>query len=341
MFAPTVTGSPIENACRVIARHERRGRGYYAGVLALLGHDDAGPADAGRADPDPHRGDLARRRPAGAGRRHPGPALHRRGRGGRDPHQGGGRAGRAGRGLRCRRSPVRAGAPSPPRSGRRWPPATTAWPASGSTRARPGALTVPALAGRTAVIVDGEDTFTAMLAHQLRALGLAVTVRALDCRRPVRRPPTWWWSGPGPGDPGDLGRPEDARPARPGRRRCSTAGGRCSRSAWATRSWPRRSGLRAAPPRRALPGAGPRHRPVRRDPPGRLLLQLHRRRRGDRRRHRRTARSSWPATRPTARCTPCAAPVSPACSSTPSRCSAATASPSSPNCFRHLLSRRG
>ena len=42
MFAPTVTGSPIENACRVIARHERRGRGYYAGVLALLGHDDQG-----------------------------------------------------------------------------------------------------------------------------------------------------------------------------------------------------------------------------------------------------------------------------------------------------------
>ncbi|MET0495838.1 MAG: chorismate-binding protein, partial [Actinoplanes sp.] len=42
MFAPTVTGSPVENACRVIARHERRGRGYYAGVLALLGHDDDG-----------------------------------------------------------------------------------------------------------------------------------------------------------------------------------------------------------------------------------------------------------------------------------------------------------
>ena len=65
MFAPTVTGSPIENACRVIARHERRGRGYYAGVLALLGHDDVGPADAGRADPDPHRGDHPGRRGCG------------------------------------------------------------------------------------------------------------------------------------------------------------------------------------------------------------------------------------------------------------------------------------
>lgn len=34
MFAPTVTGSPMGNACTVIARHEPSGRGYYSGVLA-------------------------------------------------------------------------------------------------------------------------------------------------------------------------------------------------------------------------------------------------------------------------------------------------------------------
>ncbi|RXZ46681.1 chorismate-binding protein [Agromyces fucosus] len=34
MFAPTVTGSPMGNACTVIARHESTARGYYAGVLA-------------------------------------------------------------------------------------------------------------------------------------------------------------------------------------------------------------------------------------------------------------------------------------------------------------------
>lgn len=34
MFAPTVTGSPMGNACSVIARHETTPRGYYAGVLA-------------------------------------------------------------------------------------------------------------------------------------------------------------------------------------------------------------------------------------------------------------------------------------------------------------------
>ncbi|WP_181796116.1 chorismate-binding protein, partial [Streptomyces sp. WELS2] len=42
MFAATVTGSPVQNACRVIKRYERTGRGYYAGALALLGRDAGG-----------------------------------------------------------------------------------------------------------------------------------------------------------------------------------------------------------------------------------------------------------------------------------------------------------
>ena len=42
MFAPTVTGSPVRNATRIIKRYEDGGRGYYSGVLALLGHDDQG-----------------------------------------------------------------------------------------------------------------------------------------------------------------------------------------------------------------------------------------------------------------------------------------------------------
>ncbi len=44
MFAATVTGSPVENACRLIKRYEREGRGYYGGMLALLGRDAAGAA---------------------------------------------------------------------------------------------------------------------------------------------------------------------------------------------------------------------------------------------------------------------------------------------------------
>lgn len=44
LFAPTVIGSPLQNACRVIARHEPEGRGYYAGVVAdLRGGDEVVP----------------------------------------------------------------------------------------------------------------------------------------------------------------------------------------------------------------------------------------------------------------------------------------------------------
>ncbi|WP_345710881.1 chorismate-binding protein, partial [Kineococcus glutinatus] len=42
MFAATVTGSPVQSACRVIRRFEPSGRAYYAGALALLGRDGEG-----------------------------------------------------------------------------------------------------------------------------------------------------------------------------------------------------------------------------------------------------------------------------------------------------------
>ncbi|TCI99375.1 anthranilate synthase family protein [Aeromicrobium sp. IC_218] len=42
MFAATVTGSPVENACRLIKQYEPQGRGYYAGVAALVGRDANG-----------------------------------------------------------------------------------------------------------------------------------------------------------------------------------------------------------------------------------------------------------------------------------------------------------
>ena len=44
MYAATVTGSPVENACRLIKRYETEGRGYYGAALAILGRDaDGGP----------------------------------------------------------------------------------------------------------------------------------------------------------------------------------------------------------------------------------------------------------------------------------------------------------
>lgn len=42
MFAATVVGSPIENACRVNYRHNKTTRSYYGSALALLGRDETG-----------------------------------------------------------------------------------------------------------------------------------------------------------------------------------------------------------------------------------------------------------------------------------------------------------
>lgn len=46
MFAATVTGSPVENACRLISQYEPDGRGYYASIAALIGRDADGEQKA-------------------------------------------------------------------------------------------------------------------------------------------------------------------------------------------------------------------------------------------------------------------------------------------------------
>jgi phenazine biosynthesis protein phzE len=62
-----------------------------------------------------------------------------------------------------------------------------------------------------ALVVDGEDTFTAMLAHVLRSSGLEVTVRRYDepgLRETVLAHEGPLVLGPGPGDPSDLDDPK-------------------------------------------------------------------------------------------------------------------------------------
>ncbi|MEV4759520.1 anthranilate synthase family protein [Micromonospora sp. NPDC049559] len=178
MFAPTVTGSPIENACRVIARHERTGRGYYAGVLALLGRDEAGrqtldaPILIRTAEISP---DGRLRVPVGA-------TLVRHSTVAGEVAETHAKAAGvlAALGLRAPAAPRPASAV---RLGD--DPAVRAALAARNDRLarfwleqrRPGATVVPEFAGRRALIVDGEDTFTGMLAHELRALGLAVELR--------------------------------------------------------------------------------------------------------------------------------------------------------------------
>ena len=51
----TVTGSPVENACRVIERHEPGGRGYYAGRAGADRPRLGGAQTLDSPDPHPHR----------------------------------------------------------------------------------------------------------------------------------------------------------------------------------------------------------------------------------------------------------------------------------------------
>ncbi|MEU4236299.1 anthranilate synthase family protein [Actinoplanes sp. NPDC026619] len=208
MFAPTVTGSPIENACRVIARHERRGRGYYAGVLALLGHDDQGrqtldaPILIRSAEISP---DGALRVPVGA-------TLVRHSTAAGEVAETHTKA--AGILAALGATPS---APHGVRPEGETPEVRAALAARNTDLARfwldsraPGALTIPSLNGRTALIVDGEDTFTAMLAHQLKALGLTVTVMPWHAAVTGIVPADLVVVGPGPGDPSDPADPKMA-----------------------------------------------------------------------------------------------------------------------------------
>lgn len=193
MFAPTVTGSPLENACKVINRYEPHGRGYYSGVLAVIGRDRIGgrtldsailirtaDIDAGgrlrlgvgatlvrHSDPS---AEVAETRTKAAGLL---AALGARGLGRFADHP-------SVRAALAARNATIAGF---------WLSDNDSWSAPDS-----------ALAGRQVLVVDAEDTFTSMIAHQLRALGAVVTVRRFD-------EPYGFDGfdavvmGPGPGDP--------------------------------------------------------------------------------------------------------------------------------------------
>ncbi|WP_328500800.1 chorismate-binding protein [Streptomyces sp. NBC_00457] len=241
MFAPTVTGSPLASACRVIARYEPTGRGYYGGVAALIGRDgQGGPClDSAilirTADLDP-----TGRVEIGVGAtlvRHSDPAAEAA-----ETHA------KAATLLRAMRPdppgphPVLRAAPDP--LGEHPVVSAAPGPLGPSdplgeqpvVRAEPGPLgehpvvraaldrrrrglagfwlgeahapsaLAPGSPPRRVLVVDAEDMFTAMIASQLRSLGLTVTVRRWD------EPYEWDADdlvvmGPGPGDPQDADDP--------------------------------------------------------------------------------------------------------------------------------------
>ncbi|MGW6487600.1 anthranilate synthase family protein [Streptomyces sp. NPDC055056] len=212
LFAATVTGSPVQNACRVIERHEVGGRGYYAGALALLGRDRGDGPDGGAQTLDSPI--LIRTADIGAdGRlRVPvGATLVR----GSDPAGEVAETHAKAAGVLAALG-VLPGRPRPdgarPRLGD--DPRVRASLDGRRASLAPFWLRMqersPELSGH-ALVVDAEDTFTAMLAHVLRSSGLDVTVRRYDepgLREAVltHRGPVVL--GPGPGDPRDLADPK-------------------------------------------------------------------------------------------------------------------------------------
>ncbi|MFH8753992.1 anthranilate synthase family protein [Streptomyces atroolivaceus] len=207
MFAATVTGSPVQNACRVIERYEPGGRGYYAGALALVGREPGGaqtldsPILIRTADIS-SAGRL--RVPVGATLvRHSDPA-------GEVAETHAKAAGvLAALGVGQARPESEANRPrlaSDPR-------------VQAALEDRRGGLApfwlrmqerTRDLSGH-ALVVDGEDTFTAMLAHLLRSSGLTVSVRPYDepgLRETLRAHEGPVVLGPGPGDPGDSADPK-------------------------------------------------------------------------------------------------------------------------------------
>ncbi|MET9642905.1 anthranilate synthase family protein [Streptomyces syringium] len=210
MFAATVTGSPVQNACRVIGRYEPQGRGYYAGALALIGRDAAGaqtldsPILIRTADID-RRGRL--RVAVGATLvRHSDPA-------GEVAETHAKAAGvLAALGVRA----ARGAAPARPRARLGDDPRVRA--ALDARRAdlapfwlRMQTTSSTAKLSGHALVVDGEDTFTAMLAHLLRTSGLTVTVRRYDepgLRDAALRHEGPVVLGPGPGNPSDAADPK-------------------------------------------------------------------------------------------------------------------------------------
>lgn len=211
MFAPTVTGSPMENACAVIERYETGGRGYYSGVLAFF--------EACRNGDD----DVSYELDA--------PILIR------TAHLDG--SGRvtvsAGATLVRLSSPLSEVAET-------YAKASGVLSALGLTAQTPAAPAIdlncqpgvadalaqrndklaafwmksqtrrthPPFEGISALVIDGEDQFTEMLAHQLRHLGMTATVVRWDAVADVVSPDLVVF-GPGPGDPRQVGNAKIAR----------------------------------------------------------------------------------------------------------------------------------
>ncbi|MET1038451.1 MAG: anthranilate synthase family protein [Aeromicrobium sp.] len=214
MFAATVTGSPVENACRLIRQYEPEGRGYYASVAALIGHDENGEqlADAPilirTADVD-LEGNL--KVTAGATLVRDSDAMY-------ETKETWAKAG----GILSAFGLVDS-APEPVEGFDAFTREDEVIIALGSRNQRlsqfwltdqSGAAPVPTLIGKRVVVVDGEDDFVNMLSHVFGVLGMTTDIVRHDAAALQEQGSSALDGydlvvvGPGPGDPRDLADPK-------------------------------------------------------------------------------------------------------------------------------------
>jgi phenazine biosynthesis protein phzE len=211
MYAATVTGSPVENACRLIAKYEPQGRGYYGAALALVGRDPDGrptadsPIVIRTADVSP---DGALKVTAGATLVRDSVPAHEVA----ETHAKAGGILTA-FGL----VPAADAAPEGVAELTRDEDVLIALASRNQRLSKfwltdqGGSPPAPELKGRSVVILDGEDDFVNMLRHVLWVMGMTSTVvrhedfapGALDGHDLVI-------VGPGPGDPREADHPKIA-----------------------------------------------------------------------------------------------------------------------------------
>ena len=211
MYAATVTGSPVENACRLIKEYESEGRGYYGAALALLGRDPDGrptadsPIVIRTADVSPE-GDL--KVTAGATLVRDSDAAYEVA----ETHAKAGgilsafglvpRAAQAVASvtdLTMDEDVLLALSSRNQRLSKFW------------LTDQGGSPPAPELKGRSAVILDGEDDFVNMLRHVLGVFGMSSTVvRHEDYATGAFDGADLVIVGPGPGDPRDGSAPKIA-----------------------------------------------------------------------------------------------------------------------------------
>jgi phenazine biosynthesis protein phzE len=213
LLAPTVTGGPLESACRVIARYEPEGRGYYAGVLALIGRD---PDGTRRMDSTIiiRTADV---NAAGHLRLSVGATLVRDS----DPlgecHETRAKASSLLDALAdgaCRESAaVQGGAtrlsahPAVARAlAARNRAVASFWFEDPAARR----YSAPELVGRELLVIDAEDSFTSMARQMIESLGCAAIIRQFDEPLCVESYDAVIL-GPGPGDPNDDADPKIQR----------------------------------------------------------------------------------------------------------------------------------